>query len=121
MIYMLLADLVLILHAAFVLFVVLGGLPVLRWHWWKWLHLPALAWGAWIELSGGVCPLTPIEAHLRRLAHQEGTSGVVEPYLLPLLYPVGLTREDQWWLAVLLLGFNALVYSIAWGIGRRRR
>lgn len=115
MIYLLLAELVLLLHALFVIFVIFGGIfSLYRW-WWKRIHLPALAWGVLIEWGGWICPLTPLEAQLRRLAHQEGAaSGIIEPYLLPLLYPVGLTREDQWLLAILLLGFNAVIYSWIW-------
>jgi hypothetical protein len=117
--YGLLADLVLLAHAAFVVFVVLGGLPVLRWPRLAWLHLPAAAWGAGIEFAGAVCPLTPLEIHLRSLAGQQGyAGGFVEHYVFALLYPEGLTRHVQLALGVLVLVINALVYAILW---RRHR
>jgi hypothetical protein len=117
--YGLLADAVLVAHAAFVAFVVLGGLLVLRWPRLAWVHLPMVAWGAGIEFSGGICPLTPLENHLRALAHQQGyAGGFVEHYLLGLLYPAGLTRNVQLALGLLVLVVNAAVYAWAW---RRHR
>jgi len=117
--YGLLADLVLITHAGFVVFVVLGGLPVLRWPRLAWLHLPAVAWGAGIEFAGAICPLTPLEIHLRSLAGQQGyAGGFVEHYVFALLYPEGLTRNVQLALGLLVLVINALVYAIVW---RRHR
>lgn len=118
MIYRLLADLVFLAHLAFVLFVVLGGIAV----WWKpklaWLHLPAVAWGALIEFAGWICPLTPWEQSLRRLAGENGYSGgFVEHYLFPLLYPEGLTRDVQIVLGVLVLAINGFAYAL---ILRRR-
>lgn len=112
MIWRTLADAVLVLHLAFVLFALLGGLLVLRWRWLAWLHLPALAWGLWIELSGGVCPLTPLENGLRQRGGEAGYGGgFIEHYLLPVLYPPGLTRETQWWLAAVLAAVNIAVYG----------
>ena len=117
--YGLLADLVLITHAGFVVFVVLGGLPVLRWPRLAWLHLPAVAWGAGIEFAGAICPLTPLEIHLRSLAGQQGyAGGFVEHYVFALLYPEGLTRNVQLALGLLVVVINALVYAIVW---RRHR
>ena len=118
MIYRLLADLVFLAHLAFVLFVVLGGIAV----WWRpklaWLHLPAVAWGALIEFAGWICPLTPWEQSLRRLAGEQGYSGgFVEHYLFPLLYPEGLTRDVQIVLGVLVLAINGVAYAL---ILRRR-
>jgi hypothetical protein len=118
MIYKLLADLVSLAHLAFVLFVVLGGIAV----WWTprlaWLHLPAVAWGVLIEFMGWICPLTPWEQGLRRLAGDKGYSGgFVEHYLLPLLYPDGLTRNVQIFLGLLVLAINAAAYAL---IFRRR-
>jgi hypothetical protein len=114
------ADAVMIVHLAFVLFVVLGGLLVLRFPLLALAHVPALIWGAWIEVSGSICPLTPLENELRRRAGEAGyQSGFIEHYLYPLLYPPGLTRAAQLWLAALLLGFNLAVYTrLVW---RRRR
>ena len=115
----LLADAVLLAHAAFVAFVVLGGLLVLRWPRLAWLHLPVVAWGAGIEFTGGICPLTPLENHLRTLAHQQGyPGGFIEHYVFGLLYPDGLTREVQFALGMGVLALNAVVYAWLW---RRRR
>ena len=118
MIYKLLADLVFIAHLAFVMFVVLGGIAVWRMPKLAWLHLPAVAWGALIEFAGWICPLTPWEQSFRRLAGERGYSGgFLEHYLLPILYPEGLTREVQIVLGVLVLAINAAAYAL---IFRRR-
>ncbi|MGB5399446.1 MAG: DUF2784 domain-containing protein [Thermoanaerobaculia bacterium] len=112
------ADLVASLHFAFVVFVVSGGLLVLRWPWLAWLHLPAVAWGASIELLGWICPLTPLENRLRHeagLAGYEG--GFVEHYLVPLLYPASLSRSVQVILGLSVLLINAVLYG---SILRRR-
>ena len=106
-----LADLVVALHAAFVVFVVLGGLLVLRWRRAAWVHLPAAAWGAWIEFSGRICPLTPLENHYRRLGGQARyQGGFIDHSILPVLYPHGLTRAAQLVLGVLVVAFNAWIY-----------
>ena len=115
MLYSILADAVVLLHALFILFAVFGGLLLLRWRWFVWLHLPALLWGAGIEISGGICPLTPLENELRQLAGAEGyTGGFIEHYLIPIIYPAALTRELQWLLAGVLVGINAVVYLLVW-------
>jgi hypothetical protein len=112
-IHSLLADLVVGLHLAFVLFVVLGGLLALRWPRIAWLHLPAVAWGALIEWRGWICPLTPLEMGLRRRAGEAGyEGGFLDHYLIPLLYPPGLTRELQLGLAVGVVLLNAVVYAV---------
>ncbi len=106
-----LADLTVIVHLAFVLFVVFGGLLVLRWRRVAWLHLPAAAWGAWIEFAGWICPLTPLENWLRERGGRPAyTSSFVERYLIPTLYPDSLSREVQWVLGGLVLLVNGLVY-----------
>ena len=93
--YRLLADAVLIVHLAFIAFVVLGGLLVLRWPRIAWLHLPAVAWGAWIEFSGGICPLTPLEVGLRARGGEAAYSGgFIEHYVTGLIYPEGLDRSS---------------------------
>lgn len=121
MIYQLLADLVVLLHLGFVLFVVFGGLLALRWPRARWVHLPAALWGAWIELAGWVCPLTPLENRLRELGGEQGYSGgFIQHYLLPLLYPAGLTREIQIGLGLLVVVFNLVVYLAVWRRTRRR-
>lgn len=119
MIHRLAADGVLLVHLGFILFVLLGSLLALRWRRAPWLHLPAAAWGVYIEVSGGLCPLTPLENRLRVAAGEAGYSGgFVEHYLVPLLYPAGLTQETQYLLAAIVLGVNALGYAWVW---RRRR
>ena len=118
MLFALAAKLVLMIHVAFVLFVVFGGLLVFRWPRAAWIHLPAAAWGVGIEAVGGICPLTPLENVLLRAAGREGYSGdFIERLLADLLYPGGLTRSDQLLLAGLALGVNLLVYALVW---RRR-
>jgi hypothetical protein len=103
----------------FVLFVVLGGLLVLRWPRLAWLHLPAAVWGALIEFAGWICPLTPLENRLRRAGGTAGyAGGFVEHYLLPVLYPVGLTRGVQYVLGAGVVLVNAAVY---WWVFRRVR
>jgi hypothetical protein len=108
----LLADLVVAVHGAFVLFVVFGGLLVLRWPRAAWGHVPAAAWGAAIELAGWVCPLTPLENRLRAIAYEPGYSGdFVARYIFPVLYPEGLTREIQITLGLAVLLVNAWIYA----------
>ncbi|HEY6324723.1 MAG TPA: DUF2784 domain-containing protein [Thermoanaerobaculia bacterium] len=117
--YRILAGAVVALHLGFVLFVAAGGLLVWRWRRWAWAHLPAVAWGVWIELSGGICPLTPLENELRRLGGEAAYSGdFVGHYLLPVLYPEGLDRGTQAALAAGVLALNAAVY---WRVLRRPR
>jgi hypothetical protein len=111
----LLADAVLVLHAAFIAFVLLGGLLVLRWRRLAWLHLPCVAWGILIELSGGICPLTPLENRLRTLAGQQGYGeSFIGHYLMPLIYPPGLTPRIQYLLAAIVLLVNLAVYVLLW-------
>ena len=109
--YRLVADLVVLLHLAFVVFVVCGGLFVLWRRWMGCVHLPAAVWGVYIELSGRVCPLTPIENRLRVLAGDASYSGdFVERYLMPVLYPPDLRRDVQIALGLFALAVNAGVY-----------
>jgi len=116
--YGLLADLVVTLHLAFVLFTVLGGLLALRWRWIPWLHLPAAAWGGFVELTGRICPLTPLENWLRNAAGGPAYEGdFIEHYLVPIVYPPSLTRDIQLALGGLLLILNGAIYTIVW---RRR-
>ena len=114
-----LADLTVGLHLAFVMFVVLGGLLVLRWPKLAWVHLPVALYGVLIEWVGWVCPLTPLENWLRGRAGGAGyTGGFVEHYILPLLYPRGLTRGVQLALAVVVIVVNVAAY---WLVRRRLR
>jgi len=115
-----LADLVAVLHFTFVLFVVLGGLLVLRWPKLAYVHLPVATYGALIELVGWICPLTPLEKRLREGSGLEGyEGGFVEHYVLPMLYPTGLTRGVQLVLGALVIGINLAIYGFI--IKRRRR
>jgi len=117
--YRALADLVLILHFAFILFVTLGGLLLFRWPRVAYLHLPAALWGMLIELAGGICPLTPLEQRLRRLAGEPGYRGdFLDHYLTAAIYPIGLTRGIQIALGALVLLVNVTVYWLWW---RKRR
>jgi hypothetical protein len=114
-----LADLVLLLHLAFILFVVAGGLLALRWRWAPLVHLPAAVWGVFIEVSGGICPLTPLENALRRAAGSSGYPGsFIDHYLVPVVYPDSLSHPVQLVLAGLVVLVNGLVYM---AVFRRRR
>lgn len=119
MLYRLLADMVVAFHALFVAFVVAGGLLVLRRPRLALLHLPAAVWGALIEFNGWGCPLTPLEKSLRAAAGEAGyQGGFIEHYLLPVLYPAGLTRGVQLALGVLVIAVNLGLYA---ALLRRRR
>lgn len=112
MIYRVLADTLVVLHLGFVVFVVLGGLLVLKWPRVAWVHLPAAAWGALVELTGWICPLTPWEQSLRRLGGEAGyAGGFVAHYLVRILYPAGLTPSMQTALGLFVLGLNAAIYA----------
>ena len=114
------ADAIVALHFAFVVFVVLGALLVLRWPRVACFHVPAVIWGALVEFTGWICPLTPLENSLRRRAGEAGYSGgFVEHYLLGLIYPEGLTRPVQLGLGLGVLLFNAVLYG--WLVARRIR
>jgi hypothetical protein len=120
--YSLLAALVVVLHLSFVVFATLGGLLVLRWPRAAWLHVPALVWGAFVELDSRICPLTPLENALRRAAGRAGYEGdFVTHYLVPILYPVGLTVDVQFALGFFLIVLNAIIYAFVWQRGRRAR
>jgi Protein of Unknown function (DUF2784) len=113
-----LADAVLLLHAAFIVWATFGALAVWRWPRLAWLHLPALAWGVWIEATAGLCPLTPLENALRRRAGQGSYEGsFIDHHLGALIYPQGLTPQAQLRLALGLAAFNLLLYAL---ILRRR-
>jgi hypothetical protein len=115
MVYRILADLVVLSHLAFILFVLLGGLLVLRWQWLLWAHIPAACWGLIVELRGTICPLTPLENWLRNMSGSAGyTGGFIERYLIPVIYPVELTREIQLLLGCALVFINLTVYFVVW-------
>ena len=110
--YHLLADLVVIIHLTFALFSVAGALLVIGWRKILYLHLPAAVWAAWIEFSGKICPLTPLENWLRIKGGDAGYSGdFVGHYILSILYPSGLTREVQFILGGVVVGVNIIIYG----------
>jgi len=112
MVYRLLADLVLVLHLAFVVFALFGGLLALRRPAVLWLHLPALLWGVVVQWADWICPLTPLENHLRVLGGESGyAGGFIEHWLQKLLYPDNLTLELRYVIGLALLAVNAAVYT----------
>ena len=116
----LLADVVVAVHFAFILFVIAGGLLVFWRRGWALLHLPAVAWAAWTEFTGTICPLTPWEQALRREAGAAGyAGGFVEHYLVPLIYPAALTPGVQVALGAFVLLVNAALYAVVWRRWRR--
>jgi hypothetical protein len=115
------ADAVVLLHALFVVFVAAGALLLWRWPRVAWLHAPAALWGVIVEWTGAVCPLTPLENRLRRHAGEAGyRGGFVEHYVLPWLYPAGLTSDAQLVLGAGVIVVNALFYGLWWRRRRRR-
>ena len=122
MAFLLAADAILVLHLLFILFALFGALLTLRWRYAPLLHLPAAGWACHVELSGRICPLTPLENTLRIRAGDAGYSGsFIEHYLLPLIYPAGLTRDLQLLLAGVVLLLNLLLYGwLLWHYWRAR-
>jgi Protein of Unknown function (DUF2784) len=113
--YSWLADLILCIHVGFVLFVVFGGLLTLRWRWIAWLHLPAATWGAVVEFTGWICPLTPLENWLRTQGGETSyRSDFIAQYFLPVLYPEDLTREFQLLLGTGVVVLNTAIYWWFW-------
>lgn len=120
MIYRLLADALVMLHLAFVLFVVLGGFLTRRHPHLAWLHLPCVAWGAVVEFANQGCPLTPLENYLRHLGGMATyRGGFIEHYVVPIVYPEALTRELQIILGLGVVAINIVAYA-PWGRGDRR-
>lgn len=108
-----LADGVLALHFGFIIFALVGGLAVLRWRWLVWLHVPALLWAVAVELTGWVCPLTPLENRLLAEAGRMGyAGGFIEHYLTTIIYPGGLTRGMELLMGMALLLWNGVIYAI---------
>lgn len=109
--YRLMADIVVVIHFAFTIFVLLGGILTIWWRKVIWLHIPAVVWGALIEFAGWICPLTPLENRLRAKGGQAGyPGGFVEEYVLPVIYPAGLTRETQIILGIFVITVNLVIY-----------
>ena len=116
------ADTVVALHLAFVVFAALGGLLAWRRLAYAWVHLPALAWAGFVEFSGTICPLTPLENRLRVRAGEAGYPGsFVEHYLMPVLYPAGLTPDAQRWIGAALVALNVAIYAVALARARPRK
>jgi len=110
-VYSIIADIVVIIHFLFILFVVMGGVLVLRWPKLAWVHLPAVVWGALVELRGWICPLTPLENYFRDLAGKNVYSGdFIEKYLLPIIYPATITPFIQQILGTAVILFNVIIY-----------
>lgn len=115
------ADVIVFLHFAFVVFVVFGGLIALSWPRIIWIHLPAVVWGVLVEFTGWICPLTPLENRFREAAGAAAYEGdFIARYILPMLYPNGLTRNDQLVLGAAALGINVAIYSVVFARRRRR-
>ena len=118
----LLADALVAVHLAFIVFVLAGGLLVLRRRSWAALHLPAVAWGAFAEITRTVCPLTPLENSLRLRAGDAGyAGGFIEHYVIPLIYPEALTARLQILLGLIVIAVNFVVYALAWRRWRHGR
>lgn len=121
MLYSILADILVVLHLAFIAYVLLGGLLGLRWTRNVFFHLPCAAWGTLIEFTGWICPLTPLEVRWRIMAGQEGyQDSFIGHYLIPIIYPAGLTRDMQFWLGLGVIVLNLAVYAILILRWRRR-
>lgn len=121
MLYRLAADVIVLLHLAYIAFAVLGGFLVLRWWRLAWLHLPAAVWAAYVELYLRYCPLTPLENRLRAQGGL-GTydTGFIAHYITPVIYPPGITPGIQTALGVLLVTSYIVLYTVAWRLHRRR-
>lgn len=108
---LLISELLVVSHFGFILFVIFGGLLVLKWRWMVWVHLPAALWGIVVEVMGWICPLTPLENRYRLQAGQEGYGGdFISHYLLPIIYPAGLNMDLQLALAGFVVVVNTVVY-----------
>ena len=119
MLYALLADLTILLHTTFILFVVFGGLLVFWRRGFIWIHAPCAVWGILIEFQGWVCPLTYLENDLRAAANIGGyDGGFIDHYLVPLVYPSGLTSDTQILLGLVVLFINVVIYVLIWRKGK---
>ena len=112
MAFRLAADGVLLLHVAFILFVLLGAVVALRWRWMPYVHVPAAAWGFFVELTGRACPLTYMENYFRIKAGQTGyADSFIEHYILDIIYPTDITRNVQFVLAGVVVAVNVAIYG----------
>jgi len=111
--YRIAADAVILIHFAFIVFALAGGMLVFKWRWMMWLHIPAAIWAAVIIMFGWICPLTPLENMLRQAAGVEAyTSGFIERYLLPAIYPSGLDRGEFIVMGIMVIAINVIVYAL---------
>jgi hypothetical protein len=111
LIFRIAAEAVVVVHLGFILFVILGGLTLFRWPRMIWIHVPAAVWGALVELAGAPCPLTPLENRLRTAGNAEAYGGgFIDHYIMPIVYPPGLTREIQVVLGAVVLAVNVFIY-----------
>ncbi|MGA9667405.1 MAG: DUF2784 domain-containing protein [Gallionella sp.] len=112
MLFRLAAEAVLLIHLAFIVFALLGAAIAVRWRWVIFVHLPAAAWGFFVELTGRICPLTSLENYLRARAGLSGyTESFVEHYMIAIIYPLGLTREIQFMIAGVVVAVNFAIYG----------
>ena len=115
--YLFLADLVVVIHFIFIIFVLFGALLEMKWLWVIWVHIPAIVWGISIEVFGWVCPLTPLEQWLRAQAGSVTYDlSFIEKYLVPIIYPSILTRELQYVLAFIVILINIVIYGYLWKV-----
>ena len=115
MLWQLLADLVLLIHLGFIVFVLLGAILTIWWRWIPWVHLPAALWATSLEFGGWICPLTPLENRLRQAGGEAGYGGgFIEHYVIPLIYPAGLTPRVQFVLGVVVIFVNLGTYGFVW-------
>jgi len=111
MLFALGADILLLVHLGFIVFVILGGFMLLKWRWVIFMHLPALIWAVLLEFQGWLCPLTPVEQTLRQMAGQQGYAGsFIQHYILPVIYPAVLEENIQFMLGALLIFINVTIY-----------
>jgi hypothetical protein len=112
MVERIIADCLVLIHLVFICFVIFGGMLVMCWEWVSLFHLPAAIWGALIELQGGIIPLTPLEQHYRGPAGQTGYTGdFIEHYLIPIIYPSGLSRSLQIGIGIFVIAINLPIYG----------
>ena len=117
-----LADVVVVFHVLFIAFAICGGVFVLRWRRVMWLHLPTVAWAVLVEVMSWPCPLTPLENHFRRRGGEAGyPESFVEHYIMPVLYPEGLTDRIQLLIGAFVFAVNVAVYAVVVARWRRRR
>ena len=112
MLKLLTADLIVLIHFGFILFVIFGGFLVMKWRWFIWLHVPTVVWGAMLEFFGWICPLTILENELRR-KNNDGvySNGFIEQYIIPVIYPEELTRDIQIALGIAVIFLNLFIYT----------